>query len=64
MFQVLGASQLTGDVLIAEYVKRFAKQADADDTADQDDKMDASGSEGFLSSSDDEDDLPANGGMT
>ena len=48
---------------IAEYVKRFAKQADADETADKEDK-DASGSEGFLSSSDDDDDLPANGGMT
>lgn len=47
----------------AEYVKKYAKKIDADETAEQEDK-EGSGSDGFLSSSDDEDDLPANGRMT
>lgn len=50
---------------VAEYVKRFAKKVDADETAGDEDMKDGSASEGFLSSSDDdEDDLPANGRMT
>lgn len=46
---------------IAEYVKRFAKKTDAEDTAAKD-ASDGTGSDGFLSESDDDEDLPATGG--
>ena len=45
----------------SEYVKRFAKKTDAEDTAAKE-GSDGTGSDGFLSSSDDEEDLPATGG--
>lgn len=45
----------------AEYVKRFAKKADAEEPSAKE-GSDGTGSDGFLSSSDDEEDLPASGG--
>lgn len=45
----------------AEYVKRFAKKSDAEEPSAKE-TSDGTGSDGFLSSSDDEDDLPATGG--
>lgn len=57
------ASASASDVLrgSAEYVKRFAKKADAEEPSAKE-GSDGTGSDGFLSSSDDEEDLPASGG--
>ena len=42
-------------------MKRFAKKSDAEEPSAKE-TSDGTGSDGFLSSSDDEDDLPATGG--